>query len=814
MAPPPRTSPQSPLIREGTLSDRIVESFYGFWNNLYPGNFAGLAAQKGERSFFPSGVHECAPEMRSPDRRRRTRPDVENEPPPYRQGSPANRRHLAAMPPRSDFCSPRKSVDDDSAAAGHVDSASTSVGGTADGGYVGDGGYGGGGSSREEEMPAMTSPGRGKSGSAGVSAPWTPALDYRSDDSVPIGAGDMQLSSVGATSPRWSFRGSERLSAAREAGGASRGELPVARPGLTASARSLHDLPQQQELAGALHRQREELAHLPQHDQGRNVGSPRSTPYLVDQDDILDQHVGWYLRRNPEVRTRHSIARKSPGLYELDGREVRLEWQHSPKPGGQGYLVVVDWPLRQPFSDYMEESEHNAQYDGQDVGRSSLHQIPKEQRLSFNDTHKVYSRLEAMKVAKEQALYREKAANYVKEGHDVPNELLNKYKKSLQVKLGVNRQPQRKMERPPERQAPPPPVAVEALPTTTIAVPTASALPAARQPSVPLGPSVAPPAAPSAAAAAGSASLIPAQGQQQAPAQGQQHASAPVQGMTLQPAAPHASAQQMMQPRQMSCGALAPHLQPHQVSRSSQQQLHPPQLSRGPPPPPPPRAAQQQQPQQQRVAAMAQAVQAASCQTPMSQRATVGGACGSVSSNQLVAQQASGRQSPMRSRATVGATSAAGQSQASASMSPTKHRQPPQAAPAPPEGYPGAGGSHVSSVTSGYPIATPMVQLPGGSLSASTAGTSTGRAPTHLWAGGATTSAPPPANSRPVQAQIGGLPHGIATAPMSAQCSAPPSPSSAGRQLQLPPPPPPGVGPSGHWQQIPPGVVLAGYRLR
>ena len=36
-------------------------------------------------------------------------------------------------------------------------------------------------------------------------------------------------------------------------------------------------------------------------------------------------------------------------------------------------------------------------------------------RLSFGDTNKVYSRLEAMKVAKEQSKIREEAANYAKD---------------------------------------------------------------------------------------------------------------------------------------------------------------------------------------------------------------------------------------------------------------------------------------------------------------------------------------------------------------------------------------------------------------
>mmetsp|Transcript_135326 Transcript_135326/g.270003 ORF Transcript_135326/g.270003 Transcript_135326/m.270003 type:complete len:1016 (-) Transcript_135326:220-3267(-) len=169
---------------------------------------------------------------------------------------------------------------------------------------------------------------------------------------------------------------------------------------------------------------------------------PGAVPeYRADKEDLLDQHVAYYLRRHPQTRKRHTVARKRPGVYELDGREVNIEWQYASEPGQQGFLVVVDGPLRQPFSDYMEDTEANAEYEGQDIGTSSLHMIPKDRRISFNDTHKVYSRLEAMKVAKEQALVREKAANFTKEGKDVPQDIMQRYKKSIQQKLGLPRRP-------------------------------------------------------------------------------------------------------------------------------------------------------------------------------------------------------------------------------------------------------------------------------------------------------------------------------------------------------------------------------------
>ncbi|CAJ1428311.1 unnamed protein product [Effrenium voratum] len=77
----------------------------------------------------------------------------------------------------------------------------------------------------------------------------------------------------------------------------------------------------------------------------------------------------------------------------------------------------------------MMDTEENATYDGQDIVQSNLHLIARDRRISFNDTHKVYNRLEAMKVAKEQALVREKAASYVKDGRDVPQDLMARYKK-------------------------------------------------------------------------------------------------------------------------------------------------------------------------------------------------------------------------------------------------------------------------------------------------------------------------------------------------------------------------------------------------
>lgn len=167
----------------------------------------------------------------------------------------------------------------------------------------------------------------------------------------------------------------------------------------------------------------------------------RGQQYIADKEDLLDQHVAYYLRHNPEVHLRNLLTRKRPGVYELNSREVLVEWQYATEPGGQGFLVVLDGPLRQPFSDYMEMNEVNAEYDTKDIiARSALQMIPKEKRMSFGDSKQVYTRLEAMKVAKEQAVIRETAADCVKEGKTyAPEDLMKKYRKTIEQKLGPNR---------------------------------------------------------------------------------------------------------------------------------------------------------------------------------------------------------------------------------------------------------------------------------------------------------------------------------------------------------------------------------------
>lgn len=174
--------------------------------------------------------------------------------------------------------------------------------------------------------------------------------------------------------------------------------------------------------------------------------SPRWLPARVassrsaDDEDLIDQHVRYFLRHHPQAARSHTVTRISRGVYDIDGKQVDVEWQHHPIVGMPGHLVVVDGPLRQPLADYIAMSEANAEYDTFAVAKTSaLHHVPKERRMTFDDSEGNYTRLEAMKVAKEQASIREQAADYAREGLQAPDDLVKKYNKNLRNKLGRNK---------------------------------------------------------------------------------------------------------------------------------------------------------------------------------------------------------------------------------------------------------------------------------------------------------------------------------------------------------------------------------------
>merc|ERR1719502_2185886 len=173
-------------------------------------------------------------------------------------------------------------------------------------------------------------------------------------------------------------------------------------------------------------------------------GQARERTYVADPDDLLDQHVAYYFRHHPEVYKKIQIVRKRPGVYELNGREILVEWQYGLLPGEQGFLVALDGPLRQPFADYMSQTEANAEYVTQGLSVNALHAVPLPARMTFDDANRAYTRLEAMKVAKEQAIVREKAAEYSQMGMSPPTDLRNQYEKKISQRLnnhGRNRIP-------------------------------------------------------------------------------------------------------------------------------------------------------------------------------------------------------------------------------------------------------------------------------------------------------------------------------------------------------------------------------------
>jgi len=197
-----------------------------------------------------------------------------------------------------------------------------------------------------------------------------------------------------------------------------------------------------------------------------------------EREDVLDQHVVYYLKQHPEFYKKHTISRIRPGVYNLDGREISVDWDYGQYPGDKGFLIAVDGPLRQPFTDYLHGTEDGVAYDNSRLRRSSLEQVPHAQRLSFGESKNCYSRLEAMKIAKEQALVREQAAEYAKDGERVPqSQLMERYKKTIDQKLGKRW----RRDQDAKKQAPPPaaaPVAApEEAPHQPAAAPVASAPP-------------------------------------------------------------------------------------------------------------------------------------------------------------------------------------------------------------------------------------------------------------------------------------------------------------------------------------------------
>lgn len=138
--------------------------------------------------------------------------------------------------------------------------------------------------------------------------------------------------------------------------------------------------------------------------------------YQFDTDDYLDHHLSYCLKRSTR---KHDVSRKRPGVYQIDGREVCLEWRQRIPREASG-LVVVDGPMKQHCQDYLDGVDETAEYEENTMfdNDKRISNLRDEDRLSFGDSkYQSYTRLEAMRVAKEQAKLRESAAEkYMKTG--------------------------------------------------------------------------------------------------------------------------------------------------------------------------------------------------------------------------------------------------------------------------------------------------------------------------------------------------------------------------------------------------------------
>lgn len=91
--------------------------------------------------------------------------------------------------------------------------------------------------------------------------------------------------------------------------------------------------------------------------------------------DPLDASVQSFKQRRPDLQ----IAKCREGIYEVQGRRIKLE-------SGWGQPLVVDGPLRQPLSDYIDGSGRHEAWQPPLV-QSALHALPKARRVSFEELY-------------------------------------------------------------------------------------------------------------------------------------------------------------------------------------------------------------------------------------------------------------------------------------------------------------------------------------------------------------------------------------------------------------------------------------------
>jgi hypothetical protein len=175
-------------------------------------------------------------------------------------------------------------------------------------------------------------------------------------------------------------------------------------------------------------------------------------PYQARAEDPIDVAVADFFREHPQAYSMNrGFTRICPGRYLSNGREIVVE--KAVGRFGDQQLKVRDGPLTQNLGDYLTNQDSTEQYSGSVFQvKNALHSIPQDCRMTFHDTGAGYSRVEAMKVAKEQAATRENVAQQLQKGQSIsPGEIQGKYEKMLEKKLGISFQ---KLAATPEKQAP------------------------------------------------------------------------------------------------------------------------------------------------------------------------------------------------------------------------------------------------------------------------------------------------------------------------------------------------------------------------
>lgn len=143
-------------------------------------------------------------------------------------------------------------------------------------------------------------------------------------------------------------------------------------------------------------------------------------------DDRVTSALMAVLKDNPQVLIEHQIVPASTGIphcYKIDGREVRLEVASSysyPQTSGLGgqiskgpnspVLVCQDSVMRQPFLDYVFNTGYNEWYEDVPGAFSAPLSLFKEFPEPPPDNR--MDRFDAMKLARQQALERERSPFY------------------------------------------------------------------------------------------------------------------------------------------------------------------------------------------------------------------------------------------------------------------------------------------------------------------------------------------------------------------------------------------------------------------